>query len=95
MIEGGKIYIKRNKLPWRIIEDEAVIVDLDRNAVLQLNETARVIWEAIDGNNSVDRIAYNLTEQYDIDSANAYKDTVGFINNLAERGLIYEISAEA
>ena len=53
MIDTTEVYAKKFRLPWRIIDNEAVIVDIRNNSVLQLNDVGRHIWEQIDGNTSV------------------------------------------
>jgi len=90
MIKSTTILIKKEKLPWRTIEDNTIIVDLDREKVIDLDGAAKTIWDSIDGNNSMDDIVSALTEIYSVSRKNALEDTVSFAEELLERGLIYE-----
>jgi hypothetical protein len=95
MIADNQVFTKKMKIPWRIIDNEAVIVDLSGNCVLQLNDIGRHIWERIDGAARVAGIVDSIIEAYDIDRGAALKDAVRFIGALVEKGLIHAVSPEA
>lgn len=93
MITPEQIFTRKQRLPWRVIDDEVVIVDLAGNYVLQLNDVGRRIWEQIDGERPVGDIAKTVTEEYDVDPVKADSDTLRFISTLADRNLIYAESS--
>ena len=95
MTDAKQVFAKKLKVPWRIIDDEAVIVDLAGNTVLQLNDTGRRIWERIDGAASVARIVECIIDEYAVDRDAAHDDTVRFIDTLVGKGLIHEVPAGA
>ena len=90
MLTNESVYNKKKKLPWRIIEDEVVIVDLEREQVMNFNEVGKDIWTLIDGKNSFSIIIEKIKEIYDTDEQKAKQDITNFIQNLAEKNLIYE-----
>lgn len=47
---------KNGHVPWRVIEEEAVLVDIERGNVIQLNEVACFIWSQIDGKKKFARL---------------------------------------
>jgi Coenzyme PQQ synthesis protein D (PqqD) len=91
VLEYG-IFSKTARVPWRLIDQEIVIVDLKNNSVLQLNDVARLIWEHIDGTVSISAIIDLITEQYLIDRSTAQNDALIFVTTLLEKGLIHAIS---
>lgn len=90
MLKDSTILNKKKKLPWRNIENNIIIVDLDREKVLDLDNSAKEIWELIDGKKSITDIAENLIEKYDISKQDIVKDIISFINELLKRELVYE-----
>ena len=56
----------------------------DMNSVYTLNETGAFIWDQIDGKRSVGEIISALTDEYEIDSANAEEDVFTFIDNMSK-----------
>lgn len=89
-----QLYTKKMKLPWRIIDDEAVIVDLQGNSVLQLNDVGRHIWERINGVSCISGIVDSIIESYDVDRDAARNDALRFIDTLVEKGLIHALPSE-
>ena len=89
MIPNNAKIHKKEKIPWRIIENEVIIVDIEREDVLQLNEVGQQIWCLIDGTRSLTGITKEITDIYDADEKVAEKDVAEFIKRLSEKGLIY------
>jgi hypothetical protein len=50
-----------------------------------------MIWQLIDGKNSVSEIAEEICTTYEVTPEEAKKDTVDFLKSLEEAGLIQEI----
>jgi methyltransferase-like protein len=92
MIDTTAVYTKKEKIPWRVIDNEAVIVDLSGNSVLQLNDVGRYIWEQIDGTTQLSEIVHSIVEEYEIDRETAFTDVTGFIEQLIAKDLVYALS---
>lgn len=90
MISSDQIFSKKQRLPWRVIDEEVVIVDLAGNNVLQLNDVGRCIWKQINGERPVTEIVKTVSEEYEVDPSQADSDTLRFISTLADKDLIYE-----
>ena len=56
---------KTKDIPWKMIEQEAVLVDMEEGEVIRLNEIGAWIWQAIDGNNSVEDIIHRVDEAFE------------------------------
>ena len=78
--------VQRNqRMPWRIIEDEAILVNIENEIVIHLNEVAAVIWGAMDGKRTVREIVDTVHSMFKADRATIEKDVVRFIEELLEK----------
>lgn len=80
--------MKNNSVPWKLVDDELVIIDTYRYKLLKLNDTARVIWELLDGKHTATQIVDILLEQFDTKRDILEKDVYKFINLLFKREVI-------
>jgi len=93
MSTSKKIPKKNDKLAWRTIEDETVIMLLanqleDGEIVNTLNETATRIWGLIDGKNSEEDLTQKIIKEYDIEPKRAGVEVKKFLNILYKKQLI-------
>lgn len=77
----------------RLIAGETLLVPIrQRLADLQrlyvLEDTARFIWEALDGRRTVEEIATELTEEFEVEYSRALQDVRRFCEELLAAGLI-------
>ncbi|MDD4940717.1 MAG: PqqD family protein [Candidatus Omnitrophica bacterium] len=89
MISPESRVSKKKSIPWRMIEEEAVLVDIDKGEVIQLDEVGARIWEAIDGSATVSGIIDTVCSEFEVDKDTATADVLEFLNELSERGAIY------
>ncbi|MFC1658659.1 PqqD family protein [Candidatus Omnitrophota bacterium] len=80
--------IKNDKVPWRIIEDEAILVDVRKGNVIQLNEVGAFIWNQIDGIQKICQIVDSICDSFQIDRETAKQDAVEFLSELLKRQII-------
>ena len=78
---------KNRDVPWRIIEEEAILVDVKKGEVIHLNETGAKIWDLIDGKRSIGDIAKGICDIFEIDKETAQKDTSRFISEAVKKRL--------
>ncbi len=85
---------KRNeRVVARQIDDEAVLLPIrtDTSAPLTiyaLDPVAAFVWEACDGQRSIDAIADLVTQEFEVDPARASADLRTFVAELAAAGLV-------
>lgn len=60
------------------------------NAVLSLNETGVIIYEALQKGSIVSEVASILIKEYDVTQKKAMEDIEKFIEQLKSLGIIYE-----
>ena len=73
---------------WRTIEGEAVILSMDTKVFRGLNAVGSRVWELIDGRRSVDEIARQIVEEFQVAPADAARDVSAFIEQLLAKGLV-------
>ncbi|MFH1783719.1 MAG: PqqD family protein [bacterium] len=88
MLTVSSCISKKANIPWRIIEEEAVLVDVDRGEVIHLNPVGAEIWNLIDGKKSVGEIVTHIYQQFEVAQETAKKDTLEFLAKLAKKDII-------
>ncbi|MGD8535051.1 MAG: PqqD family protein [Candidatus Aminicenantes bacterium] len=84
------IIYKNERVPWRIIEGEAILVKVDSGEVIHLNEVAAEIWRIIDGKRKISEIIDHIQKDFDVEREQSEKDTLEFIKSLSDINLVIE-----
>ena len=79
---------KSDKLIFREIDGEVVIIANDGSHIHMLNETATLIWNCSNKRTSIGQIIANMCEQYNVDEDTASRDVLETIKSLSEKNLI-------
>lgn len=79
-----QLYRIKSKFVTRAVGDELIIVPLSGNVaqmneLFTLNETAKLIWENLDQNASLESMQMLLTETFDVDKTTALNDVESFL----------------
>ena len=80
--------VKNEDLAWRMIDDEAILVDIDGEEVAHLNEVAAQIWDVLDGEKSVADIIEHIRSKFEVGRDKARKDVLAFLNKLIKREMV-------
>ncbi|MBL7196914.1 MAG: PqqD family protein [Candidatus Omnitrophica bacterium] len=80
--------IDKDKVTYRIIDNEAVILNLDNGYYYSLNEVGTRIWEAIDKQKSLDQVLSLLNEEYQLPERQLRSDLMGLVKDLEKEELI-------
>jgi hypothetical protein len=81
---------KSEKIPWRLIEEEAILLDLDEGEVLRLNPVGAEIWNAIDGTRTVAEIVAHICRTFEVSHRRARRDVDRFLKQLLRHELVEE-----
>lgn len=76
---------REEKIPWRLIEGEAVLVNIESGEVIHLNDVAAEIWSVIDGTKSIQEIIEHVNHEFEAERATIEKDVFDFIGKLIEK----------
>ena len=58
------------------------------NEVFELDEVGELVWDMLDGETEIDKIAEKIAEKYEVDRNIVWRDIQAFVNELAEKELI-------
>lgn len=73
-------------IAWRIVDEEAVLVNVRQDEVIHLDAVSTFIWSRMDGLISLGEIAEDLVEEFEVDLETATEDTRAFAGRLLEQG---------
>jgi hypothetical protein len=79
---------RRTDVNSRVVEEETVVLDRQHDCIHQLNLTATYIWERCDGKASIEDIAAQLAETFDVEYETALNDVVCVIRNFQHLQLL-------
>jgi len=80
--------INKDKVTYRIIDAEAVILNLDNGYYYSLNEVGTKIWQMIEKRKQLIEILSFLSEQYQVDKKRLRGDLIGLVKDLKKEKLI-------
>jgi hypothetical protein len=93
-IERDSAYARSNDLVAREIQGVLVIVpvtsgigDLEEE-LFTLNDTAKSIWDMLDGRRTVSEIVAELAAEYEVSPVELDSDIVGLLEELVKRKLV-------
>ena len=81
-IQSGKDVV------WKIIDGDAILLDLKSGNYFGLNETGLRIWKHTNGKRTVKEIATLLVQELGIPPESANRDATKFFDNLFRHKLI-------
>ena len=61
---------------------------LDMNSLITLNATARLVWELLAEDHSVESLTAGVVEHFDVDRDRARADVKAFLDELGRLGLL-------
>jgi hypothetical protein len=93
MTEEEKSYSKKDDFVTRCITDETIIVPIrggvgDLNSIYTLNEMGTRIWELMNDQTDIDKMAEIISSEYEVSIEEAKKDIAEFLSSLESVGLI-------
>ena len=77
---------------FRLIDDEAVILNLRTETYLGLDPIGARMWLALKDAPSIDSAYKTLLREYDVDSERLRQDMTEFIRELIDQGLVQPVS---
>ncbi|MDD5044475.1 MAG: PqqD family protein [Candidatus Omnitrophica bacterium] len=84
-------FIKRNDdIAWRIIDEEALVVDSKDSLIYPLNTVGSRIWELLDGKRPCSEIVDTISEEFEGEKESIKDDVLNFLEHLLEKGLAKE-----
>ena len=79
---------------FRILGDEAVILNLSSGVYFGLDTVGTRIWELISEHGSTDKVVATMLNEYEVEEAQLRADLDKLIEQLSEKGLVKVDAAE-
>ncbi len=80
--------VDKNNIAHRLIDNEAVILNLETGVYYSLDAAGADIWELLCNNKSIGQVIEYLKETYDATEERLKKDTLKLLENLEKEQLI-------
>jgi len=80
--------IDREKVFWREVDGEMVILNIESGFYYSLDETASFIWSRLAGGQSPENIVDDMVKVYEVSVATAQKDLEIFLEYFRKESLI-------
>jgi hypothetical protein len=87
-MDSTEAFPLRRPVPWRVLDTEALVVDVKHGLLYPLNSVGARIWELCDGARSVDEIVGTLAQEFEAPEPTIRADAVDFIERLADARLV-------
>ena len=76
-------------LAWRVIEGEAVIISPQERELHSLNEVATQVWLMADGRRTIQQIALELTQLYEIAPEEVLPDVLALAQEMVDKEVAF------
>jgi hypothetical protein len=91
LVESNMIVAAKDQIGCNL-GDEEVILDLTRGIYYGLNSVGSRIWELVQAPITVEEIIDAVSSEYSVDRTECKEDVCGFLLEMAEHGLLEQIS---
>ena len=85
-----RVFRTNPAIVWKLVHDEAVLLNPANGEYFGLNEVGSEIWKKIDGKKSLAEISALLLAEYDVVPTVLEADMLELIGELLNKGLIQE-----
>jgi hypothetical protein len=70
------------------LDQTSVLVHIPTNRIFELNETGSRVWEMIGESLNADQIVRRLTDEFEVEEAQAAKEVTELLTRLRDEGLL-------
>lgn len=85
-----KRYVKNNQTISGRLQDELVMMDLERGKYFSLNPVASRIWDLLENPLTLDELCSLLMEEYEVDAEQCRTDVEEVLTEMVRLGLVLE-----
>ncbi len=85
---AGVYRINKDKVASRVINGEAVLLNLNSGFYYSLNKTGSEVWQYLQEGKAIDEIIALLNKIYSLDEKKLKKDVESLVNDLTKEELI-------
>jgi Coenzyme PQQ synthesis protein D (PqqD) len=90
---GAEQFIRSRSVVARVVGGETLIVPIrgkvgDLASIYSFNGTGTLIWKLLESPKTVAQLAESVTQEYDVDPAEAEHDVASFVGEMKAVGLV-------
>jgi hypothetical protein len=89
---GGRFEVRFDGFVWREVDDEIILLEMETGSYLNLNGSARVLWNALAESASEEELSAALVEAFGVDHDQATSDARAFLAELSRRSMIQPVA---
>lgn len=71
-------------------DSTCVVLDLEHRNYLHLNPSGAILWRALQGGASLEKLAQALVDAFDIEPESARRDTSAWLEDMIGRGAVVD-----
>lgn len=79
---------QKDNIPYKEIEDEGILLNLENGEYFSLNEVGLFIWKLLNGAKNLERVAQHVSACYKVNKQLALNDLLKFIKVLYAKRLL-------
>ncbi len=79
---------RNERVTWRVLEGDCILLHLDSGVYYTLNQVGRFVWESLDGEKALPEIEKALLDLYAVDAEEVKKDVSELLKDLSKEDLI-------
>ena len=87
-IRRKSIATRNETIRWRAFGTDGILLNPSSGDYFEISETGLLIWRHVDGQKTIEEIIENLATHFDITDEDLAKDTIEFMEELINKGLI-------
>lgn len=85
-LEPGDRLRRMPGIAWRMVGDEAALVNVRQDEVAQLDPVGSFIWSRLEGEETIEEVAGAVVEEFEVDLETALEDALEFAAKLVSTG---------
>jgi hypothetical protein len=95
-VEEGTGLVRRREdgVVWRELEGEVILLDLRSSMYFTLNDTGRLLWDALARPSTFASLSNSIVEAYGVADAQAAADVQAFLADLVEHELLEAVDPD-
>lgn len=90
-----QLRLRDTDLEWRTVEQEVVALDVSDSLYLGVNQSGRILWEALAQGSTREALVQLLIDGYSLERVAAEHDTDVFLADLDGHGLLVPVAPPA
>lgn len=94
-MSGAEMLRRANGLMTAAVNDELLMMSIERGKYFNLNAVGTRIWELLETPTTLDGLVAMLIDEYDVAPGTVRQEVERFVNALLERGLLAPFEAAA